>query len=36
MLGAVLMLGAAAVEWVLGVDAERRSLEEVAPPLSAA
>ena len=30
------MLGAAAVEAVLGVDAERRSLEEVAPPLSTA
>jgi len=36
LIGGGLMLGAAAVEWVLGVDAERRSLEEVAPPLSAA
>ena len=35
-LGGGLMVGAAVVEWVLGVDAERRSLEEVAPPLSAA
>ncbi len=36
LLGGGLMVGAAVVEWVLGVDAERRSLEEVAPPLSAA
>ena len=36
LIGAGLMVGAAVVEWVLGVDAERRSLEEVAPPLSAA
>jgi MFS family permease len=36
LLGGGLMLGAAAVEAVLGVEAERRSLEEVAPPLSAA
>ncbi|GAC1346294.1 MAG: MFS transporter [Acetobacteraceae bacterium] len=36
LLGAALMVGAAGVEWALGVDAERRSLEEVAPPLSAA
>jgi MFS family permease len=36
LLGGALMLGAAAVEGVLGVSAERRSLEEVAPPLSAA
>ncbi|CAN5354303.1 MFS transporter [soil metagenome] len=34
-LGAVLMLVAAAVEWWLGIDAERRSLEDVAAPLSA-
>jgi MFS family permease len=33
--GALLMLGAAAVAWGLGVDAERRSLEEIAAPLSA-
>lgn len=33
-LGAVLMLIAAAVEWWLGVDAERASLESVASPLS--
>ena len=36
VLAGVLMLGAAVVEAVLGVDAERRSLETVAPPLSAA
>jgi len=33
-LGATLMLVAAAVEWRLGVDAERASLESVAVPLS--
>ncbi|TMG98368.1 MAG: MFS transporter [Betaproteobacteria bacterium] len=33
-LGAVLMLIAAAVEAWLGVDAERKSLERIAPPLS--
>jgi MFS family permease len=33
-LGALLMLGGAAVAWFLGVDAERRSLEELALPLS--
>jgi MFS family permease len=33
--GAALMLIAAAVEWAIGVDAERRSLESVATPLSA-
>src|SRR5262249_50569427 len=32
--GAGLMLAAAGVEWVLGVDSERRSLEEVAMPLT--
>ena len=31
-----LMLGAAAAAWLLAVDAERRSLEDVAPPLSSA
>ena len=36
LIGGGLMVGAAVVEWVLGVDAERRSLEEVAPPLSSA
>ncbi len=36
VLAGVLMLGAAVVEAFLGVDAERRSLETVAPPLSAA
>jgi MFS family permease len=34
-LGASLMLVAAGVEWRMGVDAERVSLEGVAPPLSA-
>jgi MFS family permease len=34
LLGAVLMIGAAAVEWWMGVDTERRSLEDVASPLS--
>ncbi|RPI42920.1 MAG: MFS transporter [Betaproteobacteria bacterium] len=33
-LGTMLMLAAAAVEWRWGVDAERRSLEGVAAPLS--
>ncbi len=36
LLGGGLMIGAAIVELWLGVDAERRSLEEVAPPLSVA
>ncbi|HEV7801318.1 MAG TPA: MFS transporter [Burkholderiales bacterium] len=36
VLGAVLMLIAAGVEWRMGVDAERVSLEGVATPLSAA
>jgi MFS family permease len=35
LLGAALMVAAALVELVLGVDAERRPLEEVATPLSA-
>ena len=35
MLGGVLMLGAAGIEAWLGVEAAKRSLEEVAPPLSA-
>jgi hypothetical protein len=33
--GAGLMLLAAAAEWVLGVDSERKSLEDVAAPLKA-
>jgi MFS family permease len=33
--GALLMLGGAAIAWWLGVAAERRSLEEIALPLSA-
>ena len=36
LLGGGLMVGAAGIEAFLGVDAEKRSLEEVAPPLSAA
>ncbi|MBV8096249.1 MAG: MFS transporter [Acetobacteraceae bacterium] len=36
LLGGGLMIAAAAVEAALGVAAERRPLEEVAPPLSAA
>ncbi len=32
--GAALMLAAAAVEWFLGVDSERKALEDVATPLS--
>jgi MFS family permease len=35
LLGGALMVGAAGVAFALGVDAERRSLEDVAPPLSA-
>jgi MFS family permease len=34
MLAAGLMLAAATVEWIWGVDAERKSLEEIALPLS--
>jgi MFS family permease len=33
--GGALMLLAAAVEWVLGIDTERRSLEDVTTPLTA-
>jgi MFS family permease len=33
--GGALMLLAAAVEWVLGIDTERKSLEDVTTPLSA-
>ncbi len=36
LLGGALMVGAAVVEWLLGVEAAGRSLEDVAPPLSAA
>jgi MFS family permease len=35
LLGGALMLIAAVVAGFLGVDAERRSLEDIAPPLSA-
>jgi MFS family permease len=34
LLGGVLMLAGAAIEAALGVNAERRSLEDIAPPLS--
>jgi MFS family permease len=34
LFGSVLMLAAAAVAWAFGVKAERRSLEEIAAPLS--
>jgi MFS family permease len=34
VLAAVLMLGAAVVEWFWGIDAERRSLEDIALPLA--
>jgi MFS family permease len=36
ILGSVMMAGAAFVQWRWGVAAERRSLEDVAPPLSLA
>jgi hypothetical protein len=36
LLGAGLMVGAALVEWLMGVQAERRSLESIATPLSSA
>jgi MFS family permease len=36
LLGAGLMAGAATTEWVLGVDAEGKALEDIATPLSAA
>ena len=35
-LGAVLMIGAGAVEWFFGISAEGKPLESVAPPLSLA
>ena len=35
LFGAVLMLVAAGVEWMIGVDAEQRGLESVARPLTA-
>ncbi|GAA1306562.1 MFS transporter [Planotetraspora silvatica] len=34
VVGAVLMMGAGAVEWFMGVEAARRSLEDIAQPLS--
>ncbi len=34
--GALIMIGAAAVEWFAGVDSERKELEEIATPLTAA
>ncbi|HJT31069.1 MAG TPA: MFS transporter [Pirellulales bacterium] len=35
LIAAGLMLAAAAVEWSIGIDAERKSLEEIAEPLAA-
>jgi MFS family permease len=35
VIGAVLMIAAGAVEWFMGVEAARRSLEDIAKPLSA-
>ena len=35
-LGAILMVAAGLVEYFLGVEAARKPLEEVAPPLSSA
>ncbi len=32
--GSVLMIGAAVVEWLWGVAAERKSLEDVSRPLA--
>ncbi|MDB5076053.1 MAG: transporter [Chloroflexi bacterium] len=34
MVGAALMIAGGLVEWIWGIDAERKSLEEVAAPLS--
>ncbi len=36
VLGSVLMIGAGITEWTIGVAAERRSLEDIAAPLSIA
>jgi hypothetical protein len=35
-LAALLMIAGAVTEWLIGVDAERKSLETVARPLSSA
>jgi MFS family permease len=35
LLASLLMILAAVVEWLLGIDAENKSLEEIAPPLKA-
>ncbi|GAC1337948.1 MAG: MFS transporter [Candidatus Dormibacteria bacterium] len=35
LLGAVIMLAGGLIAWFFGVDAERKALEDVAPPLSA-
>ena len=35
VIGAIIMVAGGLVAWFLGVDAERRSLEEIANPLSA-
>ena len=36
LLGATLMIGAGVVEWMIGIPAERRSLELIAAPLTSA
>ena len=36
VIGAVLMVAAGAVEWMIGVDAEGKRLEDIATPLSTA
>jgi MFS family permease len=35
LLASVVMIAAGVAEWLLGVDAERRSLEDIAAPLTA-
>jgi MFS family permease len=35
LIASVVMIAAGAAEWLLGVDAERRSLEDIAAPLTA-
>jgi hypothetical protein len=36
LLGATLMVGAGVVEWMIGIPAERQSLELIAAPLTSA
>jgi MFS family permease len=35
LLGSILMIAAAVIAWRYGIDAERKSLEDIAPPLAA-